>query len=460
MDRYPVGCFEPSVAERVFTERVAATPHLTVWLGRYPEAAMVREGRIESVIFGAMDGGAARRVLARHWVDATYEGDLLAVAGAPYRVGREGHDEFGEPHAGVLFTQIEPHPAPSLAIQKVLNLVPFGARQGACDPASPRTADRAVQAYNLRACVCRDPARCILLDRPPEGYDRTEFLTYTRRALTISCDLNGKNSYNAPILPGENWDYPEGDWDTRACIAGRHRDFALGLMWFLQNDESVPSPARERFRAWGLPSDEFVDNGHLPWEIYVREARRLVGRHVLTENDLLPRPGLMRPRPFPDSVAFTDWYMDSHSCRRDLGTWGNQPGVVGSPDYPYDGKLILTEEFRPGQVPYRSLVCDDVHNLIVPVCASATHVAWGSIRLEPIWIHLGEVAGFACLQALARQEALNALDVTCLQQSLLDAGVAIAFFNQHRQAADRRDYAERQLAVCHGEWDSYDLDPS
>jgi hypothetical protein len=191
--------------------------------------------------------------------------------------------------------------------------------------------------------------------------------------------------------------------------------------------------------------------------MYVRETRRIVGRHVLTENDLLPRKGLMRPRPFADSIAFTDWYMDSHSCSRDVGTHGVGDDLVGSAEFPFDGKLILTEEFRPGMVPYRCLLPQEVSNLLVPVCLSSTHVAWGSMRLEPIWIHLGEVAGFAACQALASGETVVDLDVSHLQKTLLDAGVTIAFFNQHRDAADRPDYADRQLAACHGDWDSYDL---
>jgi len=228
-------------------------------------------------------------------------------------------------------------------------------------------------------------------------------------------------------------------------------------MWFLQNDPSVPAERREEAREWGLPIDEYTDNGHLPYEIYVRETRRIVGRHVLSENDLLPREGRLRPRPFEDSIAFTDWYMDSHSCSRDVGTYGQGPDVVGNEDFPFDGKLVPTAEFRPGMVPYRSLVAAEVKNLIVPVCASATHVAWGSVRLEPIWIHLGEVAGFAACQALATGESVLSLDVSRLQKTVLDAGLSIAFFNQHRNVAERSDYGDRQLAACHGEWDNYDL---
>ncbi len=267
--------------------------------------------------------------------------------------------------------------------------------------------------------------------------------------------MHHKNSYNSPILPGENWDYPEGDWPTRKRIAARHRDFALGWMWFLQNDPEVPADKRTAAREWGLPADEYTDNGHLPYEMYVRETRRIVGLHVLTENDLLPRAGFMRPRTFEDSIAFTDWYMDSHSCSRDIGTWGPD-GSVGTPDYPFDGKLILSEECRPGMIPYHSLVCREVGNLIVPVCVSSTHIAWGAVRLEPIWIHLGEVAGFAACQALTTGTPPNALDVSTLQRTLLDAGALIAFFNQHREMANHPKRADRELAACHDEHDSFD----
>jgi hypothetical protein len=455
--KYPVGAFEPHVIERLLTDLVAAEPGLTVWLGFYPETVERAGAALTALTCRALGGDERRRATARVFVDATYEGDLAALAGVPCRIGREGHAEYGEPHAGQLFTQIIGQAAPSLAVRGVLNLHPFPAQQGPIDPASPRTADGCIQAYNTRACLTRDPARRLLLDSPPANYDRGEFLHYRRRSLTITADIAGKNSYNSPILPGENWAYPEADWPTRARLTRRHHDFALGLMYFLQNDPTVPADERERHRIWGLPADEYPDHGHLPYEMYVREARRIVGRHVLTELDLLPREGLLRPRPFADSIAFTDWYMDSHSCSRDLGTFGEGPGLLGSAAYPYDGKLILTEEFRPGMVPYRSLVSAAVANLLVPVCLSATHLAWGSVRLEPIWIHLGEVAGYAACQALASGEAVNALDTSRLQRTLLGAGAAIAFFNQHRTAPARADYADRQLAAAHGEWDSYDL---
>ncbi len=460
MGRYPIGSYEPSVIERIFEDMLRETPGITCWRGVAPLATTVEAGAIVEAVFAACDGSDPRRVRARIFIDATYEGDLAACAGAPYRVGREAATEYDEPHAGYVLTRLENHTQPGPVADGRLQLFLNGNPNGKVtpvDPASPRHADNHIQAYNLRPCVCRDPARRLLLEKPPEGYDAALFRHYRRDGLTINAHINDKNSYNSPILPGANWEYPEGDWATRAAIAARHREMALGWMWYLQNDPAVPASRREQARTWGLPTDEFADNDHLPYEMYVREARRIVGRHVLTENDLASRPQRMRPRPFADAIAFTDWYMDSHSCGYDLGTYGAVAGVCGTEAYPFDGKMSLTADLRPGMIPYRSLVTAEIANLIVPVCASATHVAWGAIRLEPVWIHLGEVAGFAACQAMAHEEAINTLDVDRLQNTLLQAGAAIAFFNQHSNADEHPRYADRQLAACHGEWDSYDV---
>jgi len=460
VERYPVGSYEPSVIEKVFNDLVRNESNITVELECFPESAEVTESNILKAVFKHMRNDSRQVVAARVFVDATYEGDLAAAAGVPYRVGREAAAEYDEPHGGFALTNLRDSEFPGMVAQGRLNIKLHGHANGRIvpvDPASSRGADHHIQAYNLRGCVCRDPANRIFLERPPEQYDRAEFLHYRRGGLAIDADIHRKNSCNSPILPGENWGYPEGNWATRERIARRHVNFGLGWMWFLQNDPSVPAERREEAREWGLPIDEYTDNGHLPYEIYVRETRRIVGRHVLSENDLLPREGRLRPRPFEDSIAFTDWYMDSHSCSRDVGTYGQGPDVVGNEDFPFDGKLVPTAEFRPGMVPYRSLVAAEVKNLIVPVCASATHVAWGSVRLEPIWIHLGEVAGFAACQALATGESVLSLDVSRLQKTVLDAGLSIAFFNQHRNVAERSDYGDRQLAACHGEWDNYDL---
>lgn len=452
-DKYPLGWTEPHVAEREFNRLVAGEKRVTVLLAHYPTEVERDGARLRSVTLRELRSGAGVppvttgvppakapendnhrgrdprkadrtpvspkpvRVTAKIFVDATYEGDLFALAKVPYRVGREARSEFNEPHAGVVFCNITKGPAPRDAVEGRLNIHPYSSRQGSVDPASPFTADRAVQAYNYRFCVTKDPANRIMLTAPPPGYDRQEYVHFERKGIATNPGPNNKSHMNSPILPGENHDYPEADWPTRERIIERHKNFALGLIWFLQNDEMMKSRWKE-FRQWGLPKDEFADHDHIPYEMYVREARRIVGRHVYTEHDNSLAPGFARTPVHPDSVGITDWYMDSHSC-----TTNSRPG------YKYDGKLILTEESRPGQIPYRSLLPQGVDNLLVPVCLSATHIAWGAVRLEPVWMQTGEAAGVAAAMALKQKLPPAKLNPDQLVRELCDRRFMVSFFN-------------------------------
>ncbi len=396
--RHPSGAVEPHVIERLFTQMVAAEPHISVLNGWCISRCRRRHRRVEALHLQQMDGDDTKVVQARVFIDASYEGDLAAQANVPYRVGREGHDETGEPHAGRIYTQTTAAAGLDPTVAEAWGVFPYPVGMAGFDPRSPRNADRAIQACNLRPCVTCNPANGVPLKVPPPAYDRHDYLTYRRRFMALHTPdrtLDGKSTFNAPIMPGANWDYPDGDWATRRTIAERHTRFALGLIWFLQNDPAIEAEQQEQFRQWQLCADEWPDNGHLPYEIYVREARRIVGRHMLSEHDLLPQPRTDAPRPFDDSIAFTDWYIDSHSCDRDGTT-----GEPASPDYPWNGKLIMGAEFRPAQIPYRSLLPRGVDNLLVPVCLGATHVAFNAVRLEPCWMHTGEVAGFAAAIAL------------------------------------------------------------
>jgi hypothetical protein len=253
---------------------------------------------------------------------------------------------------------------------------------------------------------------------------------------------------NSPILPGDNHGYPEAAWPEREKIIARHRDFALGLMWFLQNDESVPAKQREGFREWGLAKDEFPDHDHIPYEMYVREARRLVGRHVFKEQDNSLAPGLARTPIMPDSIAITDWYMDSHSCTRE-----SRPG------FRYDGKLILTEESRPGQIPYRALLPRDLDNLLVPVCLSTTHVAWGAVRLEPVWMCTGEAAGFAAGLAKREHTTPGQLDPEKLIRTLVDHRQFVSFFNDLKVDGPEEWIPAVEYFGTKGFFASYDAQP-
>lgn len=458
--RYPVGSYEPSVIENIFNQMVAEEKRITLLLDTYPQSVQKAHGKIQSVTLTHRTKKSPFIAVASIFIDATYEGDLLALSGVHYRVGRESRDEFNEPHAGQLLTKIQGNDSLQKELYELAGIWLMNqATQGEISAESSYAADTAIQAYNTRPCVTQSDDLRILPESPPDNYDPTIYREYKRKSLTIKCHINGKNSFNSAILPGRNWLYPEADWETRHQITQEHHDFALGLMYFLQNDSFISREQRQAFRRWGLSADEFTDNNHMPYEMYVREARRMCGQHILSEGDLSPRPGFLRPLPFHDSIAFTDWYMDSHSCHRDYGTYGEVEGVVGNKTFPYEGKLILTEQLRPGMIPYRCLLAKEVSNLITPVCVSATHVAWGAIRLEPVWIHLGEVAGLAASLALQTDRAPANLDVALLQHCFIESGGSIAYFKHHESLWDSKERMNLELSACHGEHDHYGPHP-
>jgi hypothetical protein len=403
---------------------------------------------LRSLTLREYGGATETKVTGTVFADATYEGDLFALAKVPYRVGREARSEFNEPHAGVVFCNIARGPAPLDAVEGRLNIRPYSSKQGSVDPTSPFSADRSVQAYNYRFCVTNDPANRIMLTAPPPGYDREEFVRYERKGIATNPGPNQKSHMNSPILPGENHEYPEGGWPAREKIIERHKNFALGLIWFLQNDDSMKSRWKE-FREWGLPKDEFADHDHIPYEMYVREARRIVGRHVYTEHDNSPAPGCVRTPMMPDSVAITDWYMDSHSC-----TTSSRPG------FHYDGKLILTEESRPGQIPYRSLLPQGVDNLLVPVCLSATHVAWGAVRLEPVWMETGEAAGVAAALALKQKLPPAKLNSDLLVRELCERRFMVSFFNDVNVRGTEPWIPMAEYLATRGFFHDYDARPN
>jgi hypothetical protein len=217
------------------------------------------------------------------------------------------------------------------------------------------------------------------------------------------------------------------------------------LLWFLQHDEAVPEKIRTEARTWGLPKDEFAGNGGFPWEVYVREARRLVGRSVFTENDALPAAGLARPPLQADGIAITDWPLDAHSCHFET-----------SGDSDYEGKVLLTEETRPAQVPYGCILPKEVDNLLVTGCLSASHIGWGALRLEATWMHLGESAGFAVVLARAAGIMPAELPVETLQRTLANRGVMLSFFNDFDLAAPTAAQRAAQFFGTRGFFPSYE----
>jgi len=458
--------FEPHVAEEVLEAVVAAEQSLTVRRG-CRLSSVERDGdEVRSIRVRPVDGGDDRRVAAATFVDATYEGDLAAAAGVPCRVGRESRTDFGEQHAGRLFASAPGEPTADIAEE--LNLAAWTVFPRGVMPGSTGAGDDAVQAYQYRLCLSRDP-ETRRYPAEPSGYDRDRYvgLVDDSRAVDESVYVTDLESvtplestgkalpndklafgYNATNLLGGSREYPGGDWKTRDAVARRHREHALGLLYFLQTDEAVPDDVREDARQWGLATDEYTDRDNLPGQLYVREARRIRGRTVFAENDARLAEGIDRAPVRADSVAIAgDWFLDSHGC-----TTERRQGAI-------DGAHMLPALTRPCHVPYRALLPEVVENLLVPVALSATHVGFGTIRLEPPWMHIGEAAGFAAALAARRDVRPGRLDTDALQRALVENRVVIAFFNDVEVTTDEPRVPAVQYLGAKGYFASYDARP-
>ncbi|MFT5327695.1 MAG: hypothetical protein ACI8P0_005587, partial [Planctomycetaceae bacterium] len=360
------------------------------------------------------------------FIDATYEGDLLAAAGAEFRLGREAREEFNEPHAGVIY---------------------FDYQNGEFLPGTTGERDRRLPAYTYRLCLTTDAANAHVLTEPPPDYNRETYIGYFDdlaagrlsgpkhlkpgrgynvahfdtmfRELSVTEIPNQKTDVNINPRPlgfpfsEENGGYVAGDDVTRQQICQRHRNLTLGLLWFLQNDAEIPEPHHAIARQYHLPLDEFTDNGHFPFQLYVREGRRLVGEYTLTEHDITGDGTKHSPRHPEDVVAIGEFPIDSFPCRK------RQPGDT----IVLEGYLGMLDSItHPYRIPYRIMIPKSVDGLIVPVAASTTHVAYSSIRMEPTWMALGQAAGVAAHLAMQHAVQPRAVPLRQLQSLLKDQG--------------------------------------
>lgn len=471
----PMVTFEPKVAAHILREMVESEPRIRVIRRAYPLSVEMAFDRLTAVNFRSFDGDQDWQVEADVFIDATDEGDLAALAGVPYRVGRESRWEYGEPHAGKVFTRYVPGKYPLDAAQGRLNLLPKWTTLGLMN-GSTGEGDDNIQDYSYRLCLSSDPHNRRLPDKP-RGYNRDDylaialdpdamgthpyalqhrFLTYSLRDMIAADHLihghalpNGKRSWNATNFTGAGKRYPEADWQTRREIAAHHRDHALGILYFLQNDDAVPEDIRQMAREWGLARDEFTETENIPEHMYVREARRIVGRYTFTENDNMLAPGLERAPIQRDSIAITEFPNDSLPCTTERRT-GTLP----------DGQTFLMETSRPGQIPYRSILPERLHNLIVPLCASVTHVAWGTFRQTPTQIQIGEASASAAVMALRLGMPPGKLDVRFVQAQLLKWGAMLSFFNDLDMATPEAWVPAIQFLGTCGFFASYDARPN
>lgn len=417
---------EPSVTEAIFEAMIGEQPTITVIKGHRLQAATVVENRLRSIKVVDRRSGAAQTLTAAVFIDATYEGDLYAKAGAEFRVGREARAEFNEPHAGVVYFDYQTH--------EFL-------------PGSTGEADDRLPAYTYRLCLTTDPANSYRLKSPPPGYDRNVYVGYFDdlksgrfsgprvfkpgrgynpahydtmvRVFSVTDIPNRKTDVNINPralnfpFPEENRGYLAGDDAERQRICQRHRDLALGLLWFIQNDPEVSEKDRKLANGLHLPLDEFTDTGHFPFHLYVREGRRLVGEYTLTEHDITQNGADRSVYNRPDSIAVGEFPIDSFPVRkRRPGDVRTLEGYLGMLDY-------IT---RPYEIPYRIMVPKRLDGVIVPVAASTTHVGFSSIRMEPTWMALGQAAGVAAHLAIKLNVAPRKVDIDELQRILLSQG--------------------------------------
>ncbi len=413
---------EPRIAEQLFNQMVEREKSLIVLLGHVVVETQYDGRLLKTATLEPLHGGDKVVVHASIFADAMYEGDLLATSGVQSQIGRESQKQYDEPHAGVVYTrertkQPGQRGFPRVADEGKLNIRYNSHATGEIitGPACGE-ADSSVMAYNYRLILTRNPANKVPVTKPV-NYD-VELAKAAAGGGFVPNLPNDKVAWNGGRLIGPQNGYPAGSWPERERISRQYLEAMLMRLWWAQNDAAASSAERAQLADYGLAADEFPDNNHLPYEIYVREARRLVGRFVFKEQDNIVAPGIGRTPIHADSIAMTDWPVDSVAClpRR----------VAGA--HP-DGIFFLAEESRPAQVPYRSLLTKELDNLLVPVALSASHVGWGAIRLEPVWMQTGESAGFAASLAIRNRTTPATLDPDLLIRKLADNRVMITFFN-------------------------------
>ena len=404
--------FEPHVAEEVYREWLAEEG-LTCHFESFLAEVEMQDGRIRRL---TTENGIT--VTAKMFIDASYEGDLMAKAGVSYTVGREANSQYNETLNG---SQLFPKHQFNFAVDPyVVEGDPSSGLLPGIDP-EPHVlgaGDKRVQAYNFRLCLTNEAANRIPFTEP-EGYDRSDYELLARycRAgyepeftkfdplINGKVDMNNHGAVSSDYI-GMNHAFPEADYPTRETIFQAHVKWIKGLLWFWTQDADVPLSFREKIAHWGWAKDEFVETGGFSHAIYVREARRLVGEVVMTEHHC------NGDEVVEDSISLAAYNMDSHNCRRVVvdGMVKNEGDVQVHTGPPYP-------------ISYRSIIPrrGECQNLVIPFALSASHIAFGSIRMEPVFMILSESAVVAAELALENQQSLQEVPYAALRERLLQA---------------------------------------
>jgi hypothetical protein len=411
--------FEPGVAEREFI-RLAKEANVPVYFQQRLASVEKDGARITAI---RMENGNVFR--AKMFIDASYEGDLMAKAGVSYHVGREANSVYGETLNGIcretpkhqFVVPVDPYLKPGDPKSGLLPFIQnaeFG-KQG--------DGDRSVQAYNFRLCFTKNPANKKPIDAPAH-YDEKKYellgryfdaLKAANRKVTLhnflkidmvtpdKTDINNNGGFSTDYI-GMNHNYPEADYATREKIWNEHLDYIKGFVTYLKTSRRVPQNIREEMNEWGLTRDEFPDTGGWPQQMYVREARRMISDYVMSEKNCRQQETIA------DSVGLAAYNMDSHNCRRLVrnGRVENEGDVQVPPMKPY-------------AISYRSIVPrqNECENLFVPVCLAASHIAYGSIRMEPVFMIMGQSAATAASMAIDEMLPAQKLDYAKLRARLL-----------------------------------------
>lgn len=401
--------FEPHVAEKVFEDFVKENNIKVLrgeWLDRN-KGVVKKKGEIIS--FSTLSGKVFK---GKMFIDATYEGDLMAAAGINFHLGREGNAKYNETFNGVqtgVFLH-DHHFKSNISPYKIKDdpssgLLPYISAE---PPGEFGAADKKIQAYCFRMCMTNHPENSVPFPKP-DNYDASKYELLLREFNTgrndwfskfdvlpnKKTDTNNHGAFSSDFI-GMNYDYPEADYQRRAEIIKQHYDYQAGLLWFVANDPRVPDAIRTKMASYGLAKDEFKDNNHWPHQIYVRESRRMIGDYITTEHDVMQRIET------PESIGMGSYHIDSHNTQRYVTSEGyvqNEGDIGVKPPGPY-------------RISYGSIVPkkEECTNLFVPVCVSSSHIAYGSIRMEPVFMILGQSAAVAA--CLAIDEKCSIQDVS------------------------------------------------
>lgn len=425
-DREEQWQFEPHVAEQILQTWIDQ-PNIRVLNDRWIKRVEKQGARLM-----VLETQYGEKIEARIFIDTSYEGDLMARAGVRWTILRESNAQYGESLNGVrdetpehqFHVKVDPYVR--LGNPKS-GLLPFIQLD---DVKQPGDESSRLQSYNFRLCLTKEPDNHIPIT-PARSYNLRKYkllARYLKALVKTGFDVkfsdlflivklpNGKTDFNnnggfSTDYIGANWNYPDADYETRVKIWQDHIDYTRGLIYFLSTDECVPTWIQKEMQQWGLCRDEFTDAHGWPHQLYVREARRMVGEYVMTQANC---DGSQIVK---DSIGMGSYNIDSHNCQRIV----QGDGVKNEGD--------IQERVNPYPISYRAITpkASECNNLLVPVCLSASHIAHSSIRMEPVFMILAQSAGLAACRALDENQDVQGIDVERMQRDLSEMGQILTY---------------------------------